>query len=321
MKKSSGPTRGPNKTSIAILGPGAIGGLLAAVFWKAGFPVTCVARVDEVELLSKKGIHIRSKVFGNFTARPEIVSKLESKVDVLLVATKADSLSRALESVPGKYPKVVIPLLNGLEHIKILRDHFGTKIAVGMIGQIEAQKNKIDLIAHPSKLSPRIELASDKDIAPKHLRKISQIFSKAGIETRLLNSEAEVIWRKLVRLNAISCLTALTNKPLGFIRQNKKWKKMLEDCAREGVSVARAEGVSLNFAEIIKKINSLPAGLKTSLQRDIAGKFDSELEAIPGAVIRRARKHGLKCSAIDDIYQKLVKKTSKTRHKPTKLAL
>lgn len=306
-------TRGPNSNfSVAVLGPGAIGGLLAAVLCKKGFPVTCIVRPDKIEVLNKKGFHVQSKVFGDFVARPRMVSKLDFHPDILFITTKANALLESLNSVPAAFLRksVVIPLLNGIEHIKILREHADKRVAVGMIGRIESKKIGTDLIAHATSFTPQVEIASDNDISAGTLKKIAGILTEAGMETVVLNSEAEVVWRKLARLNAIACVTAATNHPLGFVRKNKEWQEKLKECVKEGVAVAQAEGVNLDPQEVMEEIHALPEGLTTSLQRDIANGLESELEAIPGAVLRRARQHGLPCPTIAGIYQALVGRIS-----------
>ena len=64
--------------------------------------------------------------FGEFVVHPRAVARLEEPVDVLIVATKAAGLKDALERIVVA-PKLVLPLLNGLDHIAVLRERFGTE--------------------------------------------------------------------------------------------------------------------------------------------------------------------------------------------------
>ena len=79
---------------IAILGPGGVGGFVGAMLARAGTDVIVVGREPEVEVIASHGIAVRSVPFGEFTARPAACTELTTPAAVLLVATKAPSLSR-----------------------------------------------------------------------------------------------------------------------------------------------------------------------------------------------------------------------------------
>ncbi len=106
---------------IAVLGPGGVGGLLAAALDEDGHEVVVVAREETVEVIEAQGIALQSVRFGELTARPRAVAELDEPVDALIVATKAIGLEEALERIVAE-PALVLPLLNGLDHMTPLRD-------------------------------------------------------------------------------------------------------------------------------------------------------------------------------------------------------
>lgn len=293
---------------IAILGPGGIGGFLAGLFSKHEFEVICIAKSG---FEPKNGIHVRSTVFGNFTVYPRITTTLDRDVDILFVATKAIHLREALDSIPPErvVHAIIIPLLNGLGHVEILREKFGPSVAVGMIGAIEAKSEKAGFVEHLTTQVPHLELASDHDISRERLKEIADVLKNAGLNISVLNSEAQVIWNKLVRLNAIASATAAAEQPVGFVRSDPEWRPLLEGAVREGAAVAEAEGAHINPEEVMKQIDNLPATLTTSLQRDVEKKNPSEVESITGAVMRRAEAYGIACPAIKTLYQKIINLT------------
>jgi len=187
--------------SIAILGPGAIGGCLAAILTRTGHNVTCIAR-EGVEF--KNGIHLESAVFGNFRVFPRIVYRLDTEPDFILVTVKAPFLRESLRAIPKEQVKraVMIPLLNGLGHAEVLRGDFGPRIAVGTIGRMEAQLEVPGQVKHLSPYPPHVEFASDKDIPRAALHEISAVLSGAGTSTAVLEREAEVIWRNVFRYSS-----------------------------------------------------------------------------------------------------------------------
>src|SRR4029077_4756887 len=108
---------------IAILGPGGVGGLLAGALARAGTEVVVVARESTAESIAQQGLRVSSVSFGDFLTHPRAVARLEEPVDALIVATKASGLQPALKRVVCE-PELVLPLLNGLDHIEILRGRF-----------------------------------------------------------------------------------------------------------------------------------------------------------------------------------------------------
>jgi 2-dehydropantoate 2-reductase len=293
---------------VAILGPGAIGGFLASIFWKQGVLVTCVGKLEQVRIINEHGIRLESARFGEVLAYPQAVHQLHYAPDLLFIAVKAPFLDDALGLISRALVSnsVVIPLLNGLEHVSAIRQRVGNRVAVGMIGAVEAVKVGWNLIVHSSLHAPHIELASDHDIPKKDLCRIGEFLSRMGVETLVRDREAEVIWRKLVRLNAIASTTAASQEAIGFIRQDQDWRRKLEGCVREGVAVARKEGVEIDPEVVMQQIDALPPTLTTSLQRDIEQRLPSEIDAIPGAILRLAKLHGVKCPTIQEIYAKVM---------------
>lgn len=291
--------------NVAVLGPGAIGGFIAAILWRHGANVTCVARESTVELICRDGIRFESGVFGNFVAHPRAVARLDVQPDLLFVTTKATSLEDALERVDEDFVKnsIIIPLLNGIEHVSMLRNRYGHRVAPGIIS-IESKYLGPNHISHVSPFA-RIQLASDHDVLPDMLEKVASFLNGAGIETKILASEAEVLWGKLVRLNALACTTAASDREIGFIRTSPKWRERLKGCVEEGCTVALAYGVEMKPENVLNFIDALPYTLGTSMQRDIAEGRQPELEAITGSVIRAGERKGLTCPTIESLYENI----------------
>jgi len=299
------------KLKIGILGPGAIGGVLASLLWKDGHDVVCIGKDATVVNIEECGIHIESPILGNFIARPKANVKLVVPVDVLFITTKFPFLNNALEKINVKSVEnaVVISLLNGVGHREIIRAQLGTRVAVGMIGMIEVAKSDDGIIRQLSRQNPHIDLASDGDIPVGSLEKVADVIRKTGISTAILRTEAAVIWKKLVRLSAIASLTAAFQKTVGCIRSDPQMRQFLEEMVREGSLVALHEGVDINPDEVIRQIDSIPETLTTSLQRDVKAHIPSEVESITGGVRRLAKAYGILAPAHERAYG-LIKKQS-----------
>jgi 2-dehydropantoate 2-reductase len=254
-----------------------------------------VARPQTAELIKREGIRVTSARLGDFTARPRAVTTLEEPADTLVVATKASGLAPALERVRAE-PEVVVPLLNGLEHLSYLRERFGARAVAGSI-RVEADRPQPGRIVQTSPFL-NVELASDDPSMRPRLEALAARFERAEVPARVCDSEAQVLWAKLVRLNALACTTAAADRPLGFIRSDPEWIAALAACVTEGVAVATAEGAHVEVAAVMGELGGAHAELGSSMQRDIAAGREPELDEIAGAVMRAGARHGLTCPTI-----------------------
>jgi 2-dehydropantoate 2-reductase len=282
---------------FAILGPGGVGGFLAAALARAGASVTVVARESTAEAIAHEGICVRSVLLGDFESHPAAVSSLEGPVDALLVATKSVGLEDALGRVARLEPRVVLPLLNGLDHLDLLREHYGSHAVAGSI-RIESTRVATGEIEQTSGFL-RIDMASADPAMLVPLGELAQALDAAGVPARIMESEAQAMWGKLVRLNALACTTSAWDLPLGEIRSDPERRDALEACVREAAAVAEAEGARVLPQDTMAELDDAHAELRTSMQRDIAAGREPELNAIPGSVLRAAARHGLECPTIE----------------------
>src|SRR5687767_2691306 len=102
--------------SVAVVGPGGVGGLVGAVLTRAGHPVVYVARPDTAAALTASGLDVTSVRYGDFHVPATAVPRLAAPVDVCVVAAKATALDAALDGVPAEAlgAGLVLPLLNGV---------------------------------------------------------------------------------------------------------------------------------------------------------------------------------------------------------------
>jgi len=275
---------------IAILGPGGVGGFLAAALERAGADVTVVAREETAELIARDGIRVDSVVLGELVARPAATARLEEPVDVLVVATKAAGLDAALARVAAE-PAVVVPLLNGLDHLARLRERFGTRAVAGTI-RIEADRPEPGVVVQTSP-GVRVEVASADPARRPALERFVAALTAAGLTASVEAREAQVLWSKLCRLNALASTTTAFDAPLGAIRDDPAMRADLLACVRETAAVANADGAEIDPDATIAELEAAHATLGSSMRRDVAAGRVPELDAIPGAVLRAGARHGV----------------------------
>jgi 2-dehydropantoate 2-reductase len=283
--------------NLAVLGPGGVGGLLGGALDRAGAPVTIVARAATVEAIAERGLSVSSVLLGDFLAHPPATPRLEQPVDVLIVATKAAGLREALERIEVA-PKLVLPLLNGLDHVAVLRERFAAETVVAGTIRVEADRPEPGVVVHTSKFL-RVDMASSYPSARAAMQRLASTLADAAIPARIGDSEPQVMWSKLVRLNALACTTSAYDKLLGEIRSTPKLRADLVGAIEEGCAVARAEGASIPSEDPLGELGAAHDTLGSSMQRDIAARRSPELDAIPGSVLRAAARHWIECPTIE----------------------
>lgn len=281
--------------TVAVLGPGGVGGLVAAALARSGTTTTVVAREDSAAAIARDGLQVQSLRLGAFTVHPPAVAVLETPVDVLVVAVKAPALDAALERIVAP-PALVVPLLNGVEHVARLRERFGASAVVAGTIRVAAERTAPGRIAHTSPLT-RIELAPDS--AP--VRGVAHLLRAAELPTAVRASEPGVLWGKLARLCPLALTTAASGLPIGGVRAHPRWRLLLEAAVDETAAVARAEGADVDSGAVLGELAALDDGQTSSLARDVAAGAATELDAIGGAVLRAGERRDLACPAVSGL--------------------
>lgn len=287
---------------IAVLGPGGVGGFVAAALDRAGVPVVLVGREATTEAIGRDGLQVTSRALdATWHARPAVATAVTEPVDALLVATKAIGLRDALERVDPGAPALVVPLLNGIDHMTVLRDRFGDeRVRAGVI-RVQSDRPRPGTIVQDS-AAARIDVAGPDD---ERVDRLAAALRAAGIDVRTGASEADVLWAKLCRLAPIACATTAFDATLGEIREDPSRLSALHAAIAETCAVARAEGAHVDTDATRDEVDALLPSQSSSMARDVAQGNGAELDAIPRAVLRAAARHGLSAPAVAYLEQRI----------------
>lgn len=296
----------PVAGSLAILGLGGIGGMLAA---RTG--ALCVGTERTVEALRRRGLTLVHGGTSNVT-HPEAVARLEQPVSLLVVAVKAYDLADALDRVePGALDgAVVLPLLNGLEHVDAIRERFEPSdavpvgrptVAAGSIGRVEAYSPEPGVVVQ--RTSDAVLTAASHDLARDELAAVLAPLAVPGIELVLEDDERGVLWHKAARLSVLAAATVASGRTVGELRDDSAWRERMRAALREAVAVAQADGVALDAGAQWAMIATMAQDLTTSTARDAAAGGPTELDAITGSVVRAGHRHGVSVSTLEALYE------------------
>ncbi len=289
---------------VAVLGPGAVGGMLAVRAALSGARVICVAPAATAAAIARDGLALECAGV-TLNARPEAVERLAEPVDLLLVTVKAFALAEALERIDAAAVSdgIVLPLLNGLEHCELLRACLGRRVAAGSIGRLEAYRRDSTVIVQQTP-SPLVSVAVD-GVPPASLVRVVDLLRAAGLHVHPGGTETDVLWEKAARLAPLAALTSTTQRPVGQLRTDPALRAIFEAAVDEACAVATADGAVVSAARQWEIIAAMPAELTTSTARDVAAGLRSEVDAIVGSVVRAGKRLGVPARTLEALAAEL----------------
>lgn len=288
-----------NRT-VAVLGPGAVGGALAARLSLAGIRTICVAPPETIGLIALAGIVVETRD-DTLTARVEVRERLEDEVGLVLVTVTAPSLEEAIERVdPAAVAEgVVLPLVNGIEHMQALRARFDGRVAAGTISHFQAYRvGRVQIVQSTS--SPVITIASDS-LAVRELERVAELLREARLDVRVGQSEKRVLWSKAVRIAAIAAATTATGRTVAELRSDPLWRERLLQALTEACEIAKADGVLLQVPAQWEIVEEIADETTVAAARDVVGRRRAELDAIVGSVLRAAERLGVPCPTLTEL--------------------
>ena len=288
-----------------IVGAGAVGALLGAMLARAGADVAFVARGATRARLRDKGISV-STPDGSFDAGPfeaEEEPAALAAADAVFVATKsfqvADLAPRLAPLVAGD--GVAVPLQTGVDAAEQLASALGESRVLGGLSHVLAQASAPgEVKVSGGRLRVTFgELPSSTAAAPlitPRVRALGDVLSAAGVAVHLADDVRVELWEKLLFVGPMGLVGAATGLTADRYRARSDTRALLEEAMTEVARVAGARGVSVQpdaVASALARLDSLPAGASTSMQKDLLARRPSEIEEQVGAVVRSAAAHGV----------------------------
>lgn len=271
-------------TSIAVIGPGAIGSTIAAwLLQNASNEVVVAARspLADIEVRSpERALKVKPKV----VAEPHRATP----VDWVLVTTKAyDAQGAATWFDRLCDARTVIAVLqNGVEHVERFEPFIARDRILPVMVYIPAERTA------PGRV---VQRRNGRMVVPTGAigERFVELFSHTSIEVSQTNDFKSEVWRKLC-LNAAGALSAVVLKP-AVIARHDGVSQIMEKIIREGIAVGRAEGAVLDDSlidRIIAGYRSSPDSINSIHADRLAGR-QMEIDARNGIIVRLGRKHGI----------------------------
>ena len=268
-----------------ILGAGAIGGLLGTALASLGHEVTFIIRREKLAHYPQNVTLEQPN--DTLTANVTLVSELSAPTDVLWIATKTYQLEDALQSIVNA-PPAIVPLLNGIDHIAVLRARYGDDRVIPATIAVEAERIADGQYVQRSPV--RLNFAASGEAL---LSGTAQELRDLGFLCSFIANEASLMWGKLCFLGPFALATTASSKNLGEILADAEWKKNLDFAFAEARAVAEAFGAQIDPARIQAIVDSSPSTMRSSMAKDIDAGRRLELDDIAGPITRGAAQWGI----------------------------
>jgi 2-dehydropantoate 2-reductase len=306
---------------FAILGSGAVGGYFGAKLARAGQDVAFIARGAHLDAIRSTGLEIQSAKLGDFTIRASAESDTTKvgPVDVAIVSVKAYDNATALPMLaPLVGPDtVVLTLQNGVDSTDEVAAVVGKERVLGGTTYVATALERPGVIVQTGVHRSIIfgEVFGLPGAAPSNLRdannvtprvqRLADALAAADIHVTAVSDARVPIWDKYVYLVAFSGFTGASRLPIGPIWKFPHVQEMFYAAAREIAALAAAEGVTISqdrFDTLRDYMANIPPSTRSSLLIDLEQGKRIEVEALQGAAVRRAAKHGLQLPIVSTLY-------------------
>jgi 2-dehydropantoate 2-reductase len=293
---------------IFVMGAGAVGAYYGARLQQAGEEVVFGARGDNMHALKAKGLEIKSasgdvKLAVKATDNPREFAPY----DLVLFAVKSYDNEGAARQLEGCLAEdgILMTIQNGVENEEALCRFFPRECVMGGNSRVVAELIAPGIVQHNA--LGAIEFGELDGKKTPRAERLAEMFKRAGILGELTSDLKTIRWYKLMGNNSTNSVSALSRTTLGQMLVDGDGYNLLRALMLETLAVGRAEGAKVDDARVdaqlqfIKKSIDVNAA-KTSTLQDLEKGKPLEYDAISGAVVRAARRRGIKVPATEAVY-------------------
>jgi 2-dehydropantoate 2-reductase len=296
---------------VAVIGAGAVGGLLAALLDRAGHEVEVTARGDHLAAIRTEGIALDGG-YGSHVARVTANETLTGDPEIVILATKAQDAAAALAAnatAIGGRPLLVVQ--NGLGGIRVAREAQPASPLLGGLALFATSYLSPGRITVTAALP--LVIGAAPDCPPEVRDRVVALLTEAlPVETVASLEGAQ--WTKLL-VNHVNALPAITGLSVQQTVADPALRRVLAGSLRETVQIANRIGIRFTGLQgipgwILPWLGRGPLALAARLPRLLARRMGevpnpgstlqslrrgqlTEIDFLNGAVVRVAREHGL----------------------------
>lgn len=284
---------------VAILGPGALGCLLAAKFTVAGEnPWLIDYRPERVALLRRQGLVLKTPQGSETVLKVPIALAGETgPADLAILTVKAYQTRAAAQSLPLVLGEtgIALTLQNGLGNLEEMARVLGPERLLGgssILGATKLAEGEVLLAGlGPTVIGP----PPGSLVSPAAVEAVALLFRRAGLPCEVRGDIDAVLWEKLLVNVGINPLTALLRVKNGDLPNLAPAWTLAVAAAAEALAVARAEGITLALdPEVrLRQVCTATAANRSSMLQDVSAGRRTEIEALNAQVAVRGAHRGV----------------------------
>jgi len=289
--------------TVAIVGAGAIGGLLGAHLAQAGQEVILIARGENLKAIQAEGLTVRRGT-EEICVRPRATDDVSAvaEADVVFIAVKAHAIAAIAPAVGAslKPDAVVIGTMNGLPWWYFRDRHLESVDPGGVIARSIPYEQVLGSVVYPaaSLVAPGVVVHEDGDrisigepdgSRTERAQAVSRMLTQAGFKAPVQARLRSEIWLKLLGNATLNPLSAITRATMDQIFATEDRRQLVRGLMSEVAQVANAYEVELPLS-IDKRMEGAAAtgAHKTSMLQDLEAGKRLETDALLGSVIELA---------------------------------
>ena len=202
---------------------------------------------------------------------------------------------------------MILPLLNGISHLEPLVEAFGEERVIGGLCFVETTLAEDGVIVQTSPVHQLVygERTGEKT---QRIETLEKCFSGTNAEFVKSDNINQDMWHKYLFITVMSGITSMMETPIGPIRDLESGQRTIQAFLDELVAVMEKidAPIQQGIAEVqLKRINSMSAEMKSSMQRDIEKRQPTEFEHLQGYLLAQAKKMSVPVPILETIYTKL----------------
>ena len=273
-------------TSIALIGPGAIGATVAAYLHAAGHPVLLYGHTP------RESIEVRPDDLDPIVLPGPVCidpDEVDGPVDVVFLAVKDTQNEQAGAWLSRLCDErtVVCALQNGVEQVERVGRFWPSSTVVPAAVWISSEMQPEGWVR--VRTESRLVLPDSEAAAA-----LAELLRGAGITVDLEPDFKTAAWRKLL-VNSVVGFMVLTGRRAGIFRRDDV-AALAHRYLAECLAVARADGANLGdgvIDEIVDLLAHAPPDITTSMLTDREANKPLEWDIRNGIILRKAAAHGL----------------------------
>ncbi|MEM9687409.1 MAG: 2-dehydropantoate 2-reductase [Bacteroidota bacterium] len=306
---------------IAIIGIGAMGSLFAArlstvadVVLVGNWPEQLAALQKGLTLIESHGKSVRYKIPA--TSKGQEVAP----VDLVLVLVKSyQTVSAARQAhmlLSGNSAfNMALTLQNGAGNLEKMEAVLGISRVLAGITTQAANMIKPGIV-HDT--GPGTIYLGGPASQLEKIKKLSELFKKAGFQVQLSDDIQSLIWGKLAVNAGINTLTAILNQLNGYIGENEVTRRLMFRLAHETAAVAAAQHIKMPYPDIEKQLMIVSRATRantSSMLKDVLRNAPTEIDAICGEIIKKGKQYSIP-TPVNNIVFNMIKDIESGKRKP-----